>query len=292
MKILILGGTGFIGKSVSQSFTNQECVTVGSGYHNFEKETNQDLFYKDFDVIINSCGWFGGIPFNRKHGKEIYFKNSLINSNIGKLIQKIKPKRYIKIVSGCVYPSIEGKLSEEMIKHTHEYHETVKWSALANKEDIDFLRQSDLNYDILMVTNTYGPGEHLSFDKSHIVGSVINKFLKNSNSIELFGTGVAKRDFLFSLDLGKIIKKIINDTVPTRDLYNISTGINYKIKDIVELIKKEFNPNAELVWGDAKDNGVAEKSLDNSKLINWIGPINFTSAKKGIKETVDYFKSK
>jgi GDP-L-fucose synthase len=290
MKILILGGTGFIGESVARSFTDHECVTVGSEYHNFEKEIDQGLVDRDFDVIINSCGWFGGIPFNRKHGQEVYHKNSLINSNIGKLIQTINPQRYIRIVSGCVYPSIEGELSEEMIDHTHEYHETVKWSALANKEDIDFLRQSDLNYDILLVTNTYGPGEHLSFDKSHIVGSVINKFLKDTRSVELFGTGIANRDFLFSLDLGKIIKKIIDNTVTTRDLYNISTGTTYRIKDVVELIRKEFNPNAELIWGNDADNGVLEKSLNNTKLIDWVGPINFTTIEKGIKETVDYFK--
>jgi nucleoside-diphosphate-sugar epimerase len=292
MKILILGGTGFIGKSISRSLKDHDVTSIGSKFHNFKKEPDHSLFDKDLDVIINCCGWFGGIPFNRKHGKEVYNTNSLINSNIGKLVQILNPKRYIKIVSGCVYPSIAGKMTEELIKQKYNYHETVKWSAIANKEDIEFLTQSNLNYDILLVTNTYGPAEHLSFEKSHIVGSVINKFLQHTNSIEMFGTGIANRDFLFSLDLGKIIKKIITHTTSTKDIYNISTGETYTIRDVVEYIKKEFNPNIKLIWGEATDNGVLEKSLDNTKLVNWVGPIDLTPIDDGIKETVKYFKNK
>ncbi len=292
MKILILGGTGFIGNSISNFLKDHEVISIGSKFHNFKKKTDYSLFDKDFDLIINCCGWFGGIPFNRKHGEEVYITNSLINSNIGKLIQTLDPKRYIKIMSGCVYPPIAGKMTEELIKEQYIYHETIKWSALANKEDIEFLKQSNLNYDILLVTNTYGPAEHLSFEKSHIVGSVINKFFQHTNSIEMFGTGIAKRDFLFSLDLGKIIKKIITDTTPTKNIYNISTGETHTIRDVVEYIKKEFDPNLKLIWGEATDNGVLQKSLDNTKLMNWIGPFDFTAIDYGIKETVKYFKNK
>ena len=102
MKILILGGTGFIGKSISPSLKDHAVTSIGSKFHDFRKEPDYGVFDKDLDVIINWCGWFGGIPCNRKHGKEIYNTNSLINSNIGKLVQTLNPKRYIKIVSGCV----------------------------------------------------------------------------------------------------------------------------------------------------------------------------------------------
>ena len=290
MKILVLGGTGFIGKSVSKSLDNFEIISIGSNFHNFKTKPDDNLFDKDYDVIVNCCGWYGGIPFNRTHGEKILEINSLINYNIGQLVQKINPNRYIKIVSGCVYPSVSGKMTEDLALGSSDYHETVKWSATANKNDIEFLQQSDLNYDILLVTNTYGPGEHLSFEKSHIVGSVINKFLQAENSITMFGTGAARRDFLFSEDLGEIIKKMITHTTCAKDIYNVSTGNTHTIKEVVELIKKELGPAIKLTWGDSKDDGVLEKSLDNKKLINFIGPFDFTPIENGISQTINYFK--
>jgi len=290
MKILVLGGTGFIGKNIADALIDFNTQQVGSKFHNFLTGDGRKVFDKDYDVVINCCGWYGGIPFNKIHGEKILKINSQINRNIRLLAEQINPKRYIKILSGCVYPSLVGTMSEEVIKQDYEYHETVKWSALANKDDIVKLEQSDINYDVLVVTNTYGPGEHLSFDKSHIVGSVINKFLHSKNTIEMFGTGRAKRDFLFSKDLGKIVKRIITNTSCTKDVYNVSTGQTHEIRYVVELIKQVLGPSISLTWGHAKDDGVLEKSLANTKLMNFIGNFDFTSIREGIKQTINYFK--
>lgn len=286
MKTLILGATGFIGKNISNHFN--DAVKVGSEFYDFEQGNGIEKF-ECCDVIIDCVGRYGGLPYNKKHGKKIYYQNSLINLNIKKLVDLLQPKRYIKIYSACMYPSVDKLVKEETLQENYITDNSVKWSALPQINDIRYLIQSEISFDALVVTNCYGYHDHYDNDKSHIIGSLLNKIKDNKEQVKLIGTGISQRDFVFADDLGKILK-ILLAKESTNTVINVSSGNFLSIKETVDIIVKEYNYTGRILWGNDSDNGVLFKGLDNTKLKNVIGQFEFTSFQQGIQKTIKDFK--
>jgi len=287
MKTLILGATGFMGRNISQHFPNAHCV--GSDHHNFELGLGTDKFDHDYDVIINCVGKYGGLPYNQKHGTKIFFDNTTINNHINQLIEKIKPKRYVRIYSACMYPSVDYQVTEQILNTGYQLAESVKWSALPQLNDLSYLKQSNLSFDALVVTNCYGYHDHYDHEKSHIIGSLLTKIRENKDPIQMIGTGTGKRDFVFAGDVGKVINKLLK--VPSSNsALNVSSGVFLSIKEVVDIIIQKYGYQGKIIWGEDKDNGVLFKGLDNTDLVNKIGQFEFTLFENGILDTIGNFK--
>ena len=59
---------------------------------------------------------------------------------------------------------------------------------------------------------------------------------------------------------------------------------------MIEKIAKNYGYTGKILWGDANDNGVVHKGMDNKKLLNLIGNFKFTSFDLGISKVVEDFK--
>ena len=287
MKTLILGATGFLGQNISEQLKNAH--SVGSEHHNFKLGVGADKFDQGYDVIINCIGKYGGIPYNQKQGKRIFYENTLINNNINQLIDHLKPKRYIRTYSACMYPAVDYKVTEETLDSHFELAQSVKWSALPQINDLRYLKQSGMAFDALVVTNCYGHHDHYNHERSHIIGSLLTKMKKNKDFIQMIGTGIAKRDFVFASDIGKVILELLSKPSSNRAI-NVSSGEFHSIKDVVELVTQKYKYQGKVLWGDKKDDGVLFKGLDNSYLKTKIDNFEFTSFKDGISITLDSFK--
>ena len=286
MKTLILGATGFIGQNISHQFKN--ATKVGSKFHDFETGSGYEKF-ECCDVIIDCVGRYGGLPFNKKYGNRIFYQNSMINLNIKKLIDLLQPKRYIKIYSAVIYPNTNQLVNEEILNYFYNPADSVKWSALPQINDINYLKQSNIPFDALIVTNCYGKFDHYDNDKSHIIGSLLSKMSQNPKEVSLIGTGLAKRDFVYAEDIGIIVKELLKNS-PSNQFINVSSSELFTISEVVNIIVEKYNYSGKILWGDERDNGVLYKGLDNSKLKLLLQGFNFTSFQKGIDETIKNFK--
>ena len=283
MKTLILGGTGFIGSNISGYIANAD--SVNSDVVNFLHGPGIDTISNDYDCIINCVGRYGGIPYNQRLGKQIFFENNTINHNINKLVDHIQPQRYIQIYSACMYPSVDYKVNETTLTEYFQPAESVKWSALAQINDLRYLRQSNIPFDALVITNSYGYNDHYDNERSHVIGALLNRLKTGGPEIQMIGTGIAKRDFIFAEDVAKIIQNILKQP-PTHDVLNVSSGNLLTIKNMVDIVVNAYGYKGEVLWGDEKDNGVLFKGLDNVNLLRHIGPFQFTDFATGIATTI------
>ena len=164
--------------------------------------------------------------------------------------------------------------------------------------------QYNFNAISLMPTNLYGPGDTYHDLNSHVIPSLIRRFVEakinKKDSVTCWGTGTPKREFLHVDDLADACifclekwdpyksnsPKDMNDNL----LYflNVGTGIDISIKDLAILISQIIDFKGEIKWDLSKPDGTPKKLLNVSKInkLGWKSKINF---KDGLKETIDSY---
>ena len=286
MKILLLGATGFIGSSLAAQRPNWSWTLCNSNTFDLTDFSGSIDYH---DVIINCAGFFGGLPFNLMHGSEIVAENAKMFATIDRIAREMQPAKTICIGTGCMYPGNSANSMTEDQIDTGKYHTSVFYSGIAKRLSLDYLRQlpDNLGWEFLILSNVYGPGEPTDPLKSHVVGSLIQKFLNGNN--QMMGTGSAIRDFLYISDAAEAICRFA-EIPATNSHTNISSGQGTSIKDLVTYISKHtgmLNPQ----WsGNANEDGVAVKILDNTKMKSHIGTWQYKDIDNGILDTVNYIK--
>ena len=104
MNILVTGGSGMVGKSLKKYLPNamylssQECDLTN------EKEVKSLMVKNEFDVVIHLAAKCGGIIDNMNNPESYFTENIQMNTNIVKWSRLTGVKRFIGILSTCIYP--------------------------------------------------------------------------------------------------------------------------------------------------------------------------------------------
>ena len=291
MKILLLGSRGWIGSKIQKQRPEWNWTNIHSAICDLENEKMTESLQGDYDAIIHTAGFFGGLPFNKKHQENILIKNNKMNNNICKMVARIKPKKFIIVSSACVYPPHENKILQESMIGPDDFHPSVRYSALTKLKLLELVKSMDIDFEYLVVSNAYGPGEHTDPEKSHFIGSLITKIKANQSKLEMFGTGIGVRDYIYIEDVAEAICKYCELSDATNSITNISNGQGISVKEITEMLLTHSNKNLNVEWGSEKDNGVKYKVLDNTKMTK---DINFNPKVKindGLAKTWRFFNA-
>ena len=291
MNCLLLGGTGFVGQQIVKQRPNWNWLAVGTAQADLTDQAQLHKLYGNYDVVINCAGFYGGIPFNHRYQQEILFRNSLIATNICNLVSTIKPNKFVNIGSGCIYPkSAHGSMLESCIGTT-DFHPSIQYSALSKYWLLKMTQAIDIPWEYLVLSNIYGPGEHLDFDRSHFVGSLVNKIKHSNGSINMIGTGEGIRDFIYIVDAAEAICRYCELETATCSISNISTGRGVSVLSVTNLLIDICKKDIDVVWGNPLDNGVLHKVLNNSKMLDNIGYDPSTSLEQGLEQTWNWIQS-
>lgn len=142
-----------------------------------------------------------------------------------------------------------------------------------------------------MPTNLYGPNDNFNLETSHVLPAMIRKFheakIKKLTNIKLWGSGQVKREFLHVDDLAEALI-FLAKKYSGKEIINIGSGQDLKIKDLAEQIKKIVNFAGKIDWDETKPDGTPRKLLDVTK-IKKLGWVAKTSLSAGIKQTYQWF---
>ena len=172
---------------------------------------------------------------------------------------------------------------------------TNEWYAVAKIAGIKmcqaYRKQYGFNAISLMPTNLYGPGDNFNLANSHVLPALIRKFheAKESNSptVEVWGSGTPKREFLHVDDLADAAVFLMNE-YDQPEIVNVGVGDDVSIRELAETVKEVVGFNGELVFDSTKPDGTPRKLMDVSRLTaqGWKAKIPL---KEGIASTYQWF---
>ena len=215
-KIYVAGHNGLAGSAIL-------CNLKKAGFKNIILKSHAELdltdqlatsnFFKTEkpEYVFLAAGKVGGIYANTLYPADFIYKNIAIQSNVihQSYLQGIK--RLLFLGSSCIYPrDCKQPIKEEYIL-SGPLEKSNSPYALAKISGIEmcssYNRQYKTKYLAVMPTNLYGPGDNYDLQSGHVIAALIRKFYEatksNAQSIEVWGSGKPKREFLSSTDLAE-----------------------------------------------------------------------------------------
>lgn len=291
-KILVTGGSGQVGKYLKDIMPN--AMYISSKDYNLLVEEDVIKMYSELkpDTVIHLAARCGGIQFNVSHPVELLEENVLMNTLVLKHAYKSNVKRFIGILSSCVYPDqVESyPMAESEIFNgpppPTNFAYAISKRCLATQID-SYNDQFGTKYSYLMPCNLYGEYDKFEEHHSHFVSALIKKIYEcNDGVVNLYGTGKPLRQFMYTGDLAKIIKECIDKDIT--DNFNVAPKEVYSIKEISEIAITAVGKNYKVNFSNEGLDGQYRKDIDSSKLLFVLDNFKFTTLNDGIKKSYDY----
>lgn len=306
-RLYLAGHTGMVGSAILRKFKSEGYTYIVTRDFPGLDLTNQSQVEEFFseakpEQVIIAAAKVGGILANNTYRAEFIYDNLLIEANIIHAAHKHGVQKLLFLGSSCIYPKLAPQpLKEEYLltgplEYTNEPYAIAKIAGIKLCEN--YYKQYDCNFYSVMPTNMYGPNDNYDLETSHVLPALIHKMhaamQSCSQSVELWGTGIPKREFLYVEDLADAIFFLMNN-IEAKDLYvqglthiNIGTGEDLSIAELAEIIKNIVGFEGEIKYDSSKPDGTPRKLLDVSRIHN-LGWKHKTSLEEGIKKTYEWF---
>mmetsp|Transcript_8055 Transcript_8055/g.21786 ORF Transcript_8055/g.21786 Transcript_8055/m.21786 type:complete len:243 (+) Transcript_8055:78-806(+) len=228
---------------------------------------------------------------------DFYRLNILINDNIMECCRIYKVKKLVSMLSTCIFPDKITYPIDETMVHDGPPHHSNEGYAYA-KRMIDtmsraYAEQHGCNFTSVIPTNVYGPHDNFNIQGGHVIPGLIHKCYlakKNGTAFEIWGSGTALRQFIYSVDLAEL-------TVWAMRSYDDSTPIalcvdeeaEVSIKDVAYAVAKAMDFTGEVKFDTSKADGQHKKTCSNKKLRKYLPGHKFVTIEDGIQKACDWF---
>jgi GDP-L-fucose synthase len=132
-------------------------------------------------------------------------------------------------------------------------------------------------------------------DANLLITDIFVLGLKNlyKKEIEIWGTGVAIREWLYAEDFAKIVFDIIinSKTIGFSEPINIAQNFGLSVVELVEIINHKYNNKFSIAWDNTMPDGAAKKVMDDRKFSKVFPNFSFQDFDSGILNTINYYKS-
>jgi UDP-glucose 4-epimerase len=297
MHVLVTGGAGFIGSHVVDSLVeNGQKVTIvddlstgkkkninqNAKFYQIDINSNiiEDIFKNKVDFVIHLAAQVS-VPQsfeNPSHDAKANINGSL---NLISLAKKYNIKKFIYINSAAIFGEPEYLPIDEIHPQNLKSYYAISKSVVEK-----YLEISELNFVSLRLANVYGPRQSY-----HSEGGVVANFVNNikeNKKIIIHGNGEQTRDFIF-------VKDVVNAIISSldkgnKDYFNIGTGKETSINDLVKLLVKITGYNGDINTEKKRDGDIKRSVFSTKKagiLLKWRSSIEL---KNGLINTIEHEK--
>ena len=306
-KILVAGYRGLVGSTILNQLEK-------TGYNNIIKVdmdeldlTNQsdvDSFFasEQPEYVFLAAAKVGGIYANDTYPADFIYINLMIQTLTIDAAYRNNVKGFLFLGSSCIYPKLAPQPMKEeylltgLLEPTNEPYAIAKIAGI--KMCQAYRKQYGFSSISLMPTNLYGPGDNFDLNNSHVIPALIRKFhdakISGANSVEIWGTGIPKREFLFVEDIASAAVFVMEqsnealDRIAPDRIINVGVGKDASIGEIAHIVKDIIYEDAVLKFDTTKPDGTPQKLLDISRItaLGWNPKVELT---EGLEITYNWY---
>lgn len=309
-RVFVAGHRGMVGSAICRRLEAAGCESLLLRNRAELDLTDQPAVERFFaaekpDYVFLAAAKVGGIHANNSYPAEFIYDNLVIASNVIHAAWRHGTRRLLFLGSSCIYPRLaEQPMREEALltgplEPTNEPYAIAKIAGIKLCES--FNRQHGTDFRSVMPTNLYGPNDNFDLETSHVLPALLRKFheaeLSGAGSVEIWGTGTPRREFLHVDDLADAclftmclpLADYASATEPMRSHLNVGVGSDVSIRELAELIADITGFDGELRFNSDYPDGTPRKLLDVSRMtaLGWRARIELPD---GIRQTYDWFR--
>ncbi len=308
-RILITGGSGFLGTNLLFKLKNQK-VRLFSTYYknrkftkvkkvkytrvNLENKKNCLKVCKNIDTVVMCAANSSGAAIMQKKPLVHLNPNVFMNLNMLEAAYQSGVKKFIFISSNTVYPEVNHPVKEEEASFNFfKKYFIVGWMKRFSEVVCDIYSSkinSPMKTIIIRPGNLYGPFDKFDKEKSKVIPSLIKKIVERQNPLEVWGDGKDLKDFLYIEDFCNAVIKIMRKKNLSK-IYNIASGKGVTINQIISILFKiEKIKNIKIKYDKTKPTMIPKRLININKAKKEIGIINKTSISIGLEKTIKWYK--
>ena len=300
-KILITGSSGMVGSALARNlfeagFTN--LLTPKRIEVDFLDYSSVDTYFSKNtpEYVFIVAAKVGGIAANISDPVGFLQENLELELNLFKACFKHGTKKNLFLGSSCIYPNNSPQPIKEEFLLTGPLEPTNEGYALSKIVGLRLAKYYHVQYNMNticpMPCNIYGTNDHFELDKSHVLSALIRKFVNakddNLEEVILWGTGIARREFIHVEDAAKALIHLMNSDYNQPDIVNIGYGSDISIHELAELIKSKVGFIGKISWDSTKPDGMLRRCMDVSKM-RALGYSPAITLEKGIERTIQEY---
>jgi GDP-L-fucose synthase len=302
-RVLITGGTGFLGSAVTRALEARaagEVIALGSSDYDLMRQTEVERMFDDHnpDLVINLAARVGGIGANLARPADLYLSNLLIGTYVLEEARKRGTTKTVLAGTICAYPKFtpvpfhESALWDGYPEETNAPYGIAKKALLVHAQANR--QQYGQNAIYLLPVNLYGPGDKFNEAVSHVIPALIKKCVeaiqRGDDEIVVWGTGTATREFLYVDDAAEAIL-LAAELYDGPDPVNLGSGQEVAIKELAETIARLCGFTGTLRWDSSKPDGQPRRGLDTTRAEKEFGFTAKTSLEDGLRATIAWYRA-
>jgi len=303
--IMVTGGSGLVGKGIESIVTteekrsDEEWIFLSSKDADLTNEAStRAIFEKHRPThVIHLAAMVGGLFANMRANLDFFTKNMRMNENVLRMSHEFGVNKVVSCLSTCIFPDKTTYPIDETMVHNGPPHDSnFGYSYAKRMLDVmnrGFEQQYGCKFTSIIPCNVFGPHDNFNIANGHVIPGLIHKAYiakRDNQPFEIWGTGKPLRQFIYSLDLGRLFVWTLRNYDQVSPLIlSVDESDEISIGDVSKLVLKATKFEGEIKYLTDKADGQFKKTASNAKLRSLHPGFKFTPVETAVQDTVKWF---